>query len=55
LACALLLAGCAAAERTQISRAGISTGAIFHPAGLPEADAERVVAQAIVAHEIRRP
>jgi hypothetical protein len=50
LACALLLAGCAAAERTQLSRAGI-----LHPASLPEANAERIVAQAIVAHEIRRP
>jgi Flp pilus assembly protein TadD len=54
-ACALLLAGCAADERTQLSRAGIAPADILHPANLSDSDAERIVAQAIVAHEIRRP
>ncbi len=53
-ACTLLLAGCAADERTQLSRAGALPD-LVRPANASDAEAERIVTQAIVAHEIRRP
>jgi hypothetical protein len=54
-ACALSLGGCTAAERAQPAHAGLTTATIVRAAGLSETDAERVVTQAIVAHEVRRP
>ena len=53
-ACTLLLAGCAADERTELSRAG-AIPELVRPASASDADAERIVTQAIIAHEIRRP